>query len=204
MSVARPVELGMKAQASESIAPPISPSPTALLTRAMLKADEQAYRDFYDLYSHRLFAYLFVLCCGNEDQARDLLQQTLIKVARHIRVFDDEDIFWKWLATLARSSWVDDTRKRSRYSSALQRLWTWASHQSPLDEIAEQIPEPDLTQLIDQLPEPDRLLLKQKYIDGLSVREIAEENAATEKAIESRLTRARVRLKELISRKRSS
>jgi RNA polymerase sigma-70 factor, ECF subfamily len=200
MVVARIARFECMAEARESAKPQTDAS-TGALTRRLLKADEEAYREFHDLYSHRLFGYLFVLCRGNEEQAREILQQTLIKVARYIRVFDDEEIFWKWQTALARSCWIDETRKRNRYLAALERLWKRNSHQdlahdAALDELAERA--------IEFVSEEDRVILKQKYFDGLSVREIAEACGATEKAVESRLTRARARMKEMISPRRQA
>jgi RNA polymerase sigma-70 factor (ECF subfamily) len=66
------------------------------------------------------------------------------------------------------------------------------------------IDEPELTQFLNCLPEEDRAILRRKYLEGFSVREIAEESGSSEKAIESRLTRARNRLKEMISKRRLS
>ena len=50
---------------------------------------------------------------------------------------------------------------------------------------------------IDSLPENWQLVLRQKYEKGLSVRDIAELVGATPKSIESTLSRARQRLREL-------
>lgn len=173
-----------------------APSATAELTRRMVKGEEEAFRQFYDAYSARLCGYLFVICRANEEQARELLQETMIKVARYIRVFEDEEIFWKWLTVVARSCWVDENRKRNRYLAALERFWNWRN--------VEATAESDgllMAGSLELLAEEDRALLTQKYVEGLSVREMAESCGSTEKAVESRLTRARNRMKQLLSRK---
>jgi DNA-directed RNA polymerase specialized sigma24 family protein len=48
------------------------------------------------------------------------------------------------------------------------------------------------------LDEIDQCLLRAKYVDGKSTKEIAEEEALTVKAVEHRLRRARRRLQALI------
>jgi RNA polymerase sigma-70 factor (ECF subfamily) len=53
---------------------------------------------------------------------------------------------------------------------------------------------------MDDLPEQYRLALEWKYIDGLSVRQIAERLALTEKAAESILFRARREFREGLGR----
>jgi RNA polymerase sigma-70 factor (ECF subfamily) len=170
---------------------------TGKLTQRLVKGEEEAYREFYDLYSHRLYGYLFVICRGNEEQARELLQQTMIKAARYVREFEEAEIFWSWLTRVARSCWVDENRKRNRYLMMLERLWKWRSADAEGGESIEEM----FAGAIEVLAEEDRVLLRQKYAEGLSLREIAENLGSSEKAIESRLTRARNRMKELLSRK---
>jgi RNA polymerase sigma-70 factor (ECF subfamily) len=53
-----------------------------------------------------------------------------------------------------------------------------------------------IRRVMDDLPEPQRLALEWKYLDHLSVREIAERMATTEKAVESILFRARREFRE--------
>ena len=202
MISARAVELHCMAGVRESVKVSREPTAIADLTRRMVKGEEEAFREFYDLYSHRVYGYLFVICRGSEEQARELLQQTCIKVARYIRVFEDTEIFWKWLGVLARSCWVDENRKRNRYAAALERLWNWTARVVPQAEVV--VEEPEFVQFLECLSEEDRALLTQKYVEGFSVREIAEGAGSSEKAVESRLTRARNRLKEIISKRRWS
>jgi RNA polymerase sigma-70 factor, ECF subfamily len=183
------------AEIGERAARAIAPSATGELTRRMVKGEEEAFRKFYDLYSARLCGYLFVICHGNEEQARELLQETMIKVARYVRVFEEEEIFWKWLTVVARSCWVDENRKRNRYLAALERFWNWRSV-----DVASESDEMLMVTSLELLGEEDRALLTQKYVEGLSVREIAELCGSSEKAVESRLTRARGRMKEVLKK----
>src|SRR5688500_4102873 len=99
------------------------PSETVRLTRAMERGEEEAYREFFRLYFHRLLAYLLVVTRGQETQARDLVQQTMIKVAKHVRPFADEAALWRWLTLLARTAAIDEGRKSQRYFGFLERLW---------------------------------------------------------------------------------
>lgn len=167
----------------------------AQLTAAMRRGDEDAYREFFRLFFHRLLAYLIVMTRGDEQLARDLLQQTLIKVAKHIRVFEDESILWRWLTLLARTAAIDHGRKSQRYSGFLQRFWN--SRTPPPTAPAD--PEASFTEALadgmELLAPEDRSLLEKKYLDGISVKDLAMELNLSEKAVESRLTRARTKLK---------
>jgi RNA polymerase sigma-70 factor, ECF subfamily len=170
-----------------------APGETARLTRLMQRGDEEAYREFFRLYFHRLLAYLLVVTRGNEALARDLVQQTMIKVAKHVRVFDDEAVLWRWLTLLARTAAVDEGRKSQRYFAFLQRWWGGRADEPNVDR--ENAFEDLLARELDHLEPEDRLVLERKYLEGWSVREIAAELATSEKAVESRLSRVRAKLK---------
>ena len=184
------VDLGMPNRAADACVP----SATAQLTSAMRRGEEEAYREFFRLYFHRLLAYLIVVTRGDEELARDLLQQTMIKVAKHIRVFDDEAVLWRWLALLARSAAIDHGRKSQRYFGFLKRFWNFRAPPPSTENEGEfEVALPEQMQLLN--PE-DRRILEKKYFDRSSVKDIAAELNLSEKAVESRLTRARAKLKQ--------
>lgn len=167
------------------------------LTEQMARGNEDAYREFHAQYFHRLLAYLFVVTRGDEDAAREALQLTFMRIVRNIRPFSTAEAFWSWLTVLARSSVVDEQRKRLRYYGLLNRFFE-------RKRIEATEPETDLGKLVqrslEELPDDERDLLERKYFEGESVRELARSLQASEKAIESRLSRARQKLKESITR----
>jgi RNA polymerase sigma-70 factor (ECF subfamily) len=172
-----------------------APADVARLTRLMRRGDEDAYREFFQIYFHRLLAYLLAVTRGNEALARDLVQQTMLKVAKHIRAFDEEAVFWRWLTVLARTTAVDEGRKSQRYFAFLERWWS-GRQDEPITEdnrVGEM-----LSTSFEQLEPEERIVLEKKYLDECSVRQIAEELGLSEKAVESRLTRARVKLKQTV------
>jgi RNA polymerase sigma-70 factor (ECF subfamily) len=179
---------------------PPEPLDLAALTRRMTDGDEMAWRTFYNAYFDRLWRYLLVVSAGNEDAAREALQATLIRATRHIKIFHDENVFWSWLTVLARSAFADETKKRRRYFSFLERLTRHADVQSDFGGI-----EPEDTRLnhlllqqIASLPADEKNLVEQKYLDSRSVREIAGALQTSEKAVESKLSRVRRKLKDAV------
>jgi RNA polymerase sigma-70 factor, ECF subfamily len=166
----------------------------------MADGDETAYRDFYDAYFDRLLRYLLVVTGGNEESAREALQLALLRVVRHIKAFETEEIFWSWLTVLARSAFADETRKRRRYFAFLDRFTRdqetgpAAMDNGEADEQLRVLLESKLT----ALPEDERQLVERKYILRQSVREIADGQQTTEKAVESKLSRIRRKLKEAV------
>ena len=178
---------------------PLSSIDLAALTTRMVQGDEPAWRAFHDGYFHRLLRYLLVLTGGREEAAREALQLTLVRVVRHIRRFDSDAVFWSWLTVLARSSLVDEERKRKRYFGLLDRFFAGADR----DDLApSRDADGSLLALLERnlagLEPEERGLLERKYFDGLAVKDIAREQQTTEKTIDSRLVRLRRKLKDAI------
>jgi RNA polymerase sigma-70 factor (ECF subfamily) len=178
---------------------PKPPPDMLTLTARMSRGDEAAFQEFYRLYFNRLLRYLFVMTGGQEEIAREALQLTFVRVARHVRKFDSEIAFWNWLAVLARNCAVDELRKRNRQQSVLTRFFRQRPAGADLakDEADEQFLKLVEKEIAD-LPDDERLLLERKYYGEETVRVLADEFQITEKAMESRLLRIRRKLKSLV------
>ena len=159
-----------------------------------------AYRAFYDAYFDRLLRYLLVVTGGNEEAAREALQLTFVRVVRHVKMFDAEEKFWSWLTVLARSAFADERKKSRRYFSFLERFTNDAKIQNDgANEIqSDERLQNLLKQKIASLPPDEQRLIEQKYFARRAVREIADESQTTEKAIESKLSRVRQKLKDAV------
>ena len=159
-----------------------------------------AWRTFYDAYFDRLWRYLLVVAAGNEDAAREALQGALVRAARHVKIFQNENTFWSWLTVLARSALADETKKRRRYFSFLDRFTRHAS--IALDGASGAETDGHLKSLLERqvalLPPDERQLIEQKYFARRAVREIAGDLQTTEKAVESKLSRVRKKLKDAV------
>lgn len=172
----------------------------AALTARMARQEEAAFVEFLKAYRDRLFRYLIVVTRGDEEVTQEAMQQTMLRVVRHIRRFDDEDVFWSWLTRLARSAATDHTRKKGRYFAFLARFF---SHQDAQKEHSANATEDPslldrLEELLPSLSTEDADLVERKYYLGETSRVIAEQLGTTEKAIESRLVRVRSRLREML------
>jgi RNA polymerase sigma-70 factor (ECF subfamily) len=173
-------------------------SDIAALTRRLAAAEDAAFREFHGRYFDRLYRFLLVVTRGQEHAAQDALQETMLRVARYAREFEDEDIFWSWLKAVARNAARDGGRKRRRYLAVLEKFAFWRRDASgsgidPREEGA-------LRSLIDEglasLAPLDRHLIEGKYLRGYTVVELATDTGLTEKAVESRLVRSRRQLAE--------
>jgi len=186
----------------EDSTPQPASTTVAPLTRRLAAGDEAAFRKFHALYFDRLYQFLLVVTRGQEHEAQEALQQTLLRVLRYVRVFESEDVFWSWLKALARSAARDAGRKQQRYAAMLQQFaLRWR------DLADEQFPGEDnrlgiiLEESLNELDPEDRRLIEGKYLDATSVKELSAHTGLTEKAVESRLLRLRRYLRERVLNK---
>jgi RNA polymerase sigma-70 factor (ECF subfamily) len=182
-----------------------SSSRVAQLTRRLAAGDEAAFRQFHAEYFDRLYRFLLVATHGHEQEAQEALQQTFLRLVRHVRVFESEEVFWGWLKAVARSAARDGNRKLRRYSALLQRFAVTLHFGRLKGEFSDGDRLPTLLDesLAELLPQ-ERKLLEAKYLEGFTVKELSLQTGLTEKAVESRLERLRQALKRRMLRKLAS
>ena len=173
------------------------PSEISSLTRRIAAGDEEAFREFHERYFDRLYRFHLVLSRGSEHEAREALQETLVRVARRVRAFDSEEVFWCWLKLVARNVARDGGRKQKRYFNLLQKF----SLSRP-DEVSSDSDDKNLHALLREslaeLAPDERLLVEGKYLEDRTVRELSAQTGGTDRSVESRLARLRRRLRERI------
>lgn len=192
--------------ASPAVSPAPANDPTAsgivLLTRRLATGDEAAFREFHALYFDRLYHFLLVVTRGQEHAAQDALQETLLRVVRHAREFDREDVFWGWLKAIARNAARDGGRRQRRYLALLHSAFGRNGQAPSIDETADDDRvRAWIEEALAELEPADRRLIEGKYLRGATVCELAAESGATEKAVESRLGRLRRLLGDTLRQK---
>jgi RNA polymerase sigma factor (sigma-70 family) len=166
-------------------------SETYQLTRAIGAGDEAAFEQFYSAYAGRIHGQLLALARGDERTAQELCQRVMIKLAGGIPVLEQEADLRAWLGRVTRNTFIDHCR-----TAAVRRKVI------PLSEISETKIDADnqLRQALDaamtELPATDAELLNKIYIDRQPIADAAEELGVSYKALESRLTRLRRKVKE--------
>ena len=175
------------------------------LVNEMLAGRQAAFEEFFDMYFPRLFRFA-LRRVGHADAAEDVVQATLIAAVRGLRTWRGDAALFTWLCTLCRHEVLSFARRTGRGPS-LQAIddepalrVQLESLASTLDDPERQLERQDLAALVhltlDYLPERYGDLLEWKYVDGLSVADIAARLESTPKSIESMLTRARQAFRE--------
>ena len=97
------------------------------LVTAHLSGLPGAFQCLYDRYRDRLIHFI-IRKTGDPDRAQDLVQETFIRVTRHLHRFDTTKKFSTWVYTIASNLSKNELRNRSRSPLVLfQRLTgNWA------------------------------------------------------------------------------
>jgi RNA polymerase sigma-70 factor (ECF subfamily) len=174
-------------------APAAEPSPldVAALAEAVRRGDERAFNRLYDAYFPRLYRYLLVAARGQEELVRDALQETFVRVVRHLRPLPDEAALWRWLARVARTALIDLARKRRDAPAAPLDLPARATDQGDHERALLGA----LDRMVARLPEDERVLVEAHYLRGEAQAELAARLAVSRKSVESRLARIRRKLR---------
>lgn len=151
-----------------------------------------------------LYRYILVRIGGDRDAADDLLQQTCCEAARHRRPPATQDECEAWLRGIARNlirrHWRRLRRGRGRISLENAALASrladdLETRPLPVDALIQEESIAQLLLAITSLPAADQSLIFAYYFDGRPQAAMARDLDVTEKSIESRLYRARGRLR---------
>ncbi|MFN2198937.1 MAG: RNA polymerase sigma factor [Anaerolineales bacterium] len=148
---------------------------------------------------------------GNEQDAEDVLQETFIKAFQHIQSFDGRAKVSTWLYRIATNEALMHLRKRKPEALSVEQ--PGSSDEDDLQEPLQitdwsQVPEEELLsgetlvylqEAIEQLPDTLRLTFVLRELEGLSTQETAQVLGIREGAVKTRLSRARLQLREILS-----
>lgn len=172
-----------------------------LMTQEIRNGNEAAFDLFYELYSDRMYRYLLVALRGDEDLAREILQEALLRVVRYMKPLPSDENLWRFLAALMRSAMFDYNRRAKasrKVLDAAQRLdavESGLSEDAALDRMRE-----SLEHALRTLPEDDRKLLEARYYDERSLRELSGNDASLAKSLSMKLHRLRRHLRDMLVR----
>ena len=182
----------------------------ALATRVG-RGDEAAFEEFFSAYFPRLFRFALSRTDGDEAVAEEVVQRTLCNVMYKMDSFRGDAPLFTWLCSICRNELSAYFRKSGREESFAQPVEDNTEIHAALERISQGGDDP-LTErhrdeiagyvqaTLEALPDNYARALEWKYMQGLSVAEIAGELGLGEKAAESVLTRARKAFREAFER----
>jgi RNA polymerase sigma-70 factor (ECF subfamily) len=182
-------------------------SPTPSLHARAAKAFDTLYRDHVDLvyrFAHRL--------CGEREAAKDLVQETFLNAYRGFEKFRGDAQVSTWLYTIASRACLRMRRRRKGAperelsleefiptSDGEFRLQIPIDGLSPEEALQNKQLRDALDTAIDQLPRKYKMVLVLRDMEGLSAKEVGTIMGLNERAVKSRLHRARLFVRRQLS-----
>ena len=163
---------------------------------AARSGDRRAVDELLARYEHPIYRFGLRMC-GDEESAREVLQETMLAAFRHLPTFRGDASLSTWLYQIARSFCIKQRRGEHR--------------QAPIsDNLVDRAPGPDaamharqigaaLAAAIAELPTEQREVLVLRDVEGLSAAEAASVVGVEVGALKSRLHRARMALRERLA-----
>ena len=144
----------------------------------------------------QLRRFLLALCCGDNDEADDIAQESLIKAYLSISSFHDRDKFTAWLYKIAHNTFLDRIRSK-KLTEDINKAHCVTDVNSASDR---SFRYQELYAAIAMFPPKERSAILLFYMKGYSVKEIGSIINCSTDAVKKQLSRGREHLKTKISR----
>ncbi len=170
--------------------------------------DEEAFSRLVEAYAPRLYRLLLKMLRHPQD-AEDALQETFVKAYRALPDFDGRAQLSTWLYRIAVNEALMIIRRKEIETISVDAptgpddeagpydLVDWCC--LPEDELLTAEARQVLEEAVARLPASLRMVFLLRDVEGLSTRETAEALGISEGAVKVRLSRARERLRRLVS-----
>ncbi|MGD0295771.1 MAG: sigma-70 family RNA polymerase sigma factor [Bryobacteraceae bacterium] len=182
---------------------------SALVAKAR-EGDLAAFNELVNSYSRKIFR-LAKHITQNDEDAEDVLQETFLKAFEHLGDFQGQSKFYTWIVRIAVNESLMKLRKRKSDRSVPLDEPVDTGEDTVVREIAvwDENPEQkysreELGQILDEavqgLRPAFRTVFVLRDIEELSTEEAAEALGISVPAVKSRLLRARLQLREKLTR----
>ncbi len=172
-----------------------------LFLRLKKYQDKEAFLAAYDLYSDQIFRFIFFKI-GNREEAQDLTSATFLKCWGYVqegklRSSDDYKSLRSFLYKIARNLTIDYYRQSKPYSSLEEAEETVLDFSSVASDTDRALELEFITSKLKELKSEYRNILVLKYINELTIKEIADILDKTRGNVRVTLYRALEALKNL-------
>lgn len=158
-----------------------------------LKGQNPYYFDLlYNRYSAKIFGKCLTLL-RDEFKAQDATQDIMMKILLNLNKFSGNSKFSTWVYSITYNFCIDSIRKSKKDKSILMDDVSMFSDVE--DEVSDkfllEIKLERLKRILEMINVEDKSILLMKYMDGLSIKDIASIKDKSESAIKMKIKRAK-------------
>lgn len=163
------------------------------------QGDQQAFKKLVEHYQQYAFSLSFRIL-ANEEDAKDVVQDSFIKIWKKIKEFDVELNFKTWMYKIVTHTAIDKMRQRSRFRAQDISDSAESIQNSFYTNLEKQLDNKEAAELItvigDGLSEKQRLVFIMRDIEGMESGEVQSILDMPETAVKSNLYHARKAIRE--------
>ncbi len=173
----------------------------AKLVEKVKDNDSQAFTSLYEMTYQRMY-FLAYSILKNEQDAQDVVQETYIKILKHIKSLKDGKAFVKWAEKVVYTISIREISKRKSESMDDEVMNSIPDDESsnPLSKTVAKNDVDILTEHIYRLDPVLRSTLIFKYFDGYKITTISKIMECPEGTVKSRLSIAKKKLRESLTK----
>ena len=146
-----------------------------MLLASYLLGNEQAFANLVTRYEQLLFHYTYQML-GDYETARDIVQETFVRVITHAWRFSPEKIFRPWIYTITSNLLKNELRKKKRkiaeYLMENNRL-PIETKKTPVDKLIAKETEEELHYFIDCLPNLQKMVFILRFYQKMPYEQIS-------------------------------
>ncbi len=177
------------------------------LIRAIRGGDRAALAVLYQRYVKAVWRYAHAHLSSDWEQTEDLVSETFLAAIRTVQTFDlKQGTVYGWLLGIARNKLRDHFRRAHRVMETERAEISAVADRNSRDPdegaIAAETRDA-VIRTLDAMNDDERLVLEWKYVESLSVQEIAERLGRRGKAVEAILYRARASFRTIHAREQT-
>jgi RNA polymerase sigma-70 factor (ECF subfamily) len=175
---------------------------------ALQAGDRAEFARLVESYSSRIYR-LAMKMLQNQQDAEDILQETFIKAYKALPQFESRSSLSTWLYRIATNEALMFLRRKYPDQISVEQPTDEDEEQAPYEivdwcclpegELMSAEARANLERNVEALPQSLRVVFLLRDVEGLSTRDAAEILDLSETAVKTRLSRARLRLRELLS-----
>jgi RNA polymerase sigma-70 factor, ECF subfamily len=173
------------------------------IIRCIRNGDHTAFRKLVTMYQQPAYRLAFRIL-GNEEEARDAVQDSFIKIWRKIGSYDPSKEFIPWMYRIIANTSTDRLRTIHRHTMVPLDLVSQKLEEVIQRDSATTSDNHELAMLIEgltgMLPEKQRLVFILRDIEGMSSNEVELITEMAETSVKSNLYHARKSMRERILR----
>lgn len=182
----------------------------AILVKQCQRGDSDSMGRLIIKYQDRLYNAILKIC-GNPDDAAELTQESFVKVLENIGTFRSQSSFYTWLFRVGINLTLTFCSRRLRLGMRsldnspggkeglkLADVLADTKRETPLADIEKREMIQRILAALEKLEDHQRVIVVLRDIEGMSYEQIADVLQLETGTVKSRLSRARLALRELL------